>query len=97
MQGPTWQQAVQHIPEVPLSDGEKYILTVKHDTYGLSFALQADPGASKAIVLAGKSHSAAASAVPLYVRLTLPRLAALPVTPCCSPLHHSGKHEHYQR
>ena len=93
MQGPTWQQAVQRIQEVPLSDGDKYLLTVKHDTYGLSFALQADPGASMAIVPAANGPSAAASTVPLYVRLTLLMLAAVPVTPyrhaCCSPLQYS--------
>lgn len=37
-QGPTWQQAVQWMPEVEVHAGSQAGLLTKHDTYGISFA-----------------------------------------------------------
>ena len=37
-QGPTWQQAVQWMPEVEVHAGSQTGLLTKHDTYGISFA-----------------------------------------------------------
>ena len=65
VQGPTWQQAVQYIQEVPLTNGERYTITVKHDTYGLSFCLQSDLGSTSLV----NSSFATAASVPLYVSL----------------------------
>ena len=71
VQGPTWQQAVQYIPEVPLEDGERYTITAKHDTYGLSFNLKPDTCSSLACfpTANGSSLTPAAGPVPLYVSL----------------------------
>ncbi|KAK9917705.1 hypothetical protein WJX75_007354 [Coccomyxa subellipsoidea] len=45
--GPTWQQAVQCVEEVHLVPGQRFNLVAKHDTYGLSFALQTDKPAAE--------------------------------------------------
>ena len=66
-QGPTWQQAVQYIQEVPLKDRERYTITVKHDTYGLSFSLRSD-AASTSLQPVANGSSRASVCVPLYVR-----------------------------
>lgn len=68
MQGPTWQQAVQYIPEVPLKEGDRYTVTAKHDTYGLSFSLQPEHGTSTSVTVTADASGSAASPVPLYVR-----------------------------
>ena len=78
LQGPTWQQAVQYVPEVPLKDGERYTITVKHDTYGLSFNLCSDTASTSLVpVASGSSHSS--PPVPLYVSacLSLRQLSGL--------------------
>jgi type II protein arginine methyltransferase len=40
--GPTWQQAVQWVPEVTVQPGDTLVLTARHDTYGISFEVEAD-------------------------------------------------------
>ncbi len=79
MQGPTWQQAVQYIQEVPLKDGERYTVTVKHDTYGLSFSLRSDTASTSLVPIASVS-SHPSPPVPLYV------------SPCLSQIKVSGLH-----
>lgn len=39
-QGPTWQQAVQWVEEMPVAQGDCLTVTTAHDTYGLSFRIQ---------------------------------------------------------
>lgn len=73
LQGPTWQQAVQYIQEVPMRDGERYTVTVKHDTYGLSFSLCSDT-ASTSLVPVAPSLCNPSPLVPLYVRPYLPQI-----------------------
>ena len=75
LQGPTWQQAVQYIQEVPLKGGERYTVTVKHDTYGLSFSLRSDAGNASLLPIVNGSSQAPAP-VPLYVRLQLSQTCA---------------------
>ena len=41
MQGLTWQQAVQWTEEVPVAAGQHVSVVAQHDTYGMSFALDA--------------------------------------------------------
>lgn len=42
--GPTWQQAVQWLPEVRVAPGERLAITARHDTYSISYALE--PGSN---------------------------------------------------
>lgn len=37
--GPTWQQAVQWVPETRITPGDHLTLTAKHDTYSISYSL----------------------------------------------------------
>ena len=52
--GPTWQQAVQWMPEVAVAPGQELELAARHDTYSISYALP--PG------LQAQCDAAAASA-----------------------------------
>ena len=36
--GPTWQQAVQWMPEVRVNEGEQMLITARHDTFSISYA-----------------------------------------------------------
>lgn len=58
--GPTWQQAVQWVPEARVAAGDRLGLTASHDTYGISFDLE---GANAAAELARRS-----TGVPLKAR-----------------------------
>lgn len=60
MQGPTWQQAVQWIEEVPIQPKQRVTVTAKHDTYGISFALRP----AEADINAGESGPAAKGTGP---------------------------------
>ena len=66
-QGPTWQQAVQWIGEVPVQAGDRLVITAKHDTYGIAFSLQQQGRAGSAV--------AEPSSVPLWVRVMIARTA----------------------
>lgn len=63
-QGPTWQQAVQWVEEVHLVPGQRFNLVAKHDTYGLSFALQTDKPAAESGTGRGSEN-----APPLWVNI----------------------------
>ena len=63
-QGPTWQQAVQCVEEVHLVPGQRFNLVAKHDTYGLSFALQTDKPAAESGMGRGSEN-----APPLWVNI----------------------------
>ncbi len=39
VQGPTWQQAVQRVPERRVSSSDELAVVCKHDTYGISFVV----------------------------------------------------------
>ncbi|KAL0046712.1 hypothetical protein WJX82_008116 [Trebouxia sp. C0006] len=47
--GPTWQQAVQWMPEVEVHAGSQAGLLTKHDTYGISFAWS-NPGDCTSVI-----------------------------------------------
>ena len=68
-QGTTWQQAVQWLPETQVVANTQLRLLVKHDTYGISFALEGNM-ASAASASSGMSSNLgdAPVEVPLMVR-----------------------------
>jgi len=40
--GPTWQQAVQWMPEVHMEFGDTLVVTASHDTYSISYEIEAE-------------------------------------------------------
>jgi predicted RNA methylase len=40
--GPTWQQAVQWMPEARVTTGNEITVTARHDTYSISYAVEAE-------------------------------------------------------
>lgn len=69
--GPTWQQAVQWLPERPVRPGDRAGLTASHDTYAISFKhadTRADAGdAGDSPRAEGLGPEASATAIPFVV------------------------------
>ena len=58
-----------------MTAGERYAITVKHDTYGLSFSLRSDAG-TVSLLPTANGFSQAPTPVLLYVRLQLSQTCA---------------------
>lgn len=60
--------------EVPLVPGQRFTVVAKHDTYGLSFALQRDQPAADAVSARGNESASPlwVSSCPVLFRVLIP-------------------------
>lgn len=65
--GPTWQQAVQWMPEISLREKDVFIVTARHDTYSISYEIEMDK--NKDITDLGERHTGVPLIDPIWKKV----------------------------